>query len=232
MEILGIGAEAILVKTKFYDFEVVRKTRVRKAYRDATLDSRIRSKRTILEAKLLAYSKCIGVPVPTVLYVDAHNATIIIDYIKGKKLRDILDKLPESDLRKIFHAIGREVGLLHRAGIVHGDLTTSNMIVSGGKVFLIDFGLGYFSKELEDRAVDIHLFLRALESTHPNYVKVAFDSFVRGYREIMGEYVDSVLNRVKEIRLRGRYVGERRKRKYKERSFYKPQQNCEEKVGM
>ncbi|RLE66880.1 MAG: Kae1-associated kinase Bud32 [Thermoprotei archaeon] len=211
-EILGIGAEAILVKDKFYGFEVVRKTRIRKDYRNSVLDERIRRRRTLLEARILATCKKNGIPVPTVLHVDLDKAEIVMDYINGVRLRDIMDSLNEEEIRKYFWVLGKEVGLLHKVGIVHGDLTTSNMILVRDKIFLIDFGLSYFSKELEDRAVDIHLLLRALESTHPRYVETAFQEFVKGYREVMGGYVESILKRLEEIRMRGRYIAERRRK--------------------
>ncbi len=209
-KILGIGAEAVLVKDRYYGFDVVRKTRIRKNYRNPILDERIRKKRTVLEARILATCKNNGIPVPTVLHVDLGKAEIIMDYIKGARLRDIIDSLSMEEVKKYFQILGREVGLLHKAGIIHGDLTTSNMILVGDKIFLIDFGLSYFSKELEDRAVDIHLLLRAIESTHPRYVELAFKEFTKGYKEVMGEYVDVVLKRMEEIRMRGRYVAERR----------------------
>ncbi len=209
-EVLGIGAEAILVKTEFHGFKVVRKTRIRKEYRDPILDDRIRNRRTVLEARILTACRKSGIPVPTVLYVNTEKAEIVMDYIEGARLRDVMTSLSDAEIKRYFRIIGREVGLLHKIGVIHGDLTTSNMILVGDRVFLIDFGLSYFSNELEDRAVDIHLLLRALESTHPSYVNMAFQEFVKGYKEIMGEYVDAVLKRVEEIRMRGRYVAERR----------------------
>jgi N6-L-threonylcarbamoyladenine synthase/protein kinase Bud32 len=101
-------------------------------------------------------------------------------------------------------AAGQAVGLLHGAGIVHGDLTSSNMIVRDGRVVLIDFGLAQASGELEARGVDVHVFLQTLASAaaDPGPLTAAF---AEGYRSAFPE-ADAVLEREAEIRRRGRYL--------------------------
>jgi TP53 regulating kinase-like protein len=108
--------------------------------------------------------------------------------------------------------IGKLVGKLHAHGIIHGDLTTSNMIRnSEGKIFFVDFGLGERTKELEPRGVDLHLLKRALQSIHFNFTDECFDAVIAGYTEILDrEEAIDILNKISEIERRGRYVAERK----------------------
>jgi TP53 regulating kinase-like protein len=118
--------------------------------------------------------------------------------------------MDDAEVQQRFTGIGEMVGRLHKGGLVHGDLTTSNIIVDGKKIFFIDFGLGEHTVELEARGVDIHLMRRALESSHHGVSTMAYASFIGGYSRIMGKAAEDVLVRVDAIRRRGRYVdGER-----------------------
>ena len=101
-------------------------------------------------------------------------------------------------------AAGRVIGLLHGAGIVHGDLTGSNIMVEDGGIVLIDFGLAQVTSELEARGVDLHVFLQTLEAAVPRD-ELHGEAFVRGYRETFSG-ADQVLEREREIRRRGRYL--------------------------
>lgn len=213
IKVLGKGAEAILYLELWRGMLTVRKIRVPKRYRNPALDAMLRRWRTSLEAKLLHESKKLGVPVPSILDVDLDNTAITMEYIPGKRLRDILDEMEVSKVKEFFNGIGRSVAILHKHGIVHGDLTTSNMIITdSGNVYLIDFGLGGFSWKLEDQGTDIHLMLRALESSHARLSKLCFQAFIDGYKEVLGERTEKVLMKVREIRARGRYVAVREKR--------------------
>lgn len=213
IEVLVVGAEAVLVRDVWYGFEVVRKKRLRKEYRHRVLDERIRRRRTVLEAKLMSACKRAGIPVPTVLCVDEEEGEIVMDWISGEKLRDVMHQMDEREVARIFERVGEEVGLMHKAGVIHGDLTTSNMILVGEKVYILDFGLGYFGGDLESRAVDLHLLIKAIESTHPRYAHIASEALMRGYSRILGEdEAERVFERIREIKMRGRYVAERRQR--------------------
>jgi TP53 regulating kinase-like protein len=152
-----------------------------------------------------------GVPTPIIYMIDLEGATIIMEYVEGERIKDVLDKLPDEERIKICERIGRLIGRLHKHGIVHGDLTTSNMILTpNGKIVLVDFGLSEQSVDLEARGVDLHLMKRALASTHYKYVDECFNAIIRGYLEEMGpEATRDVLNRVVEIEKRGRYIAER-----------------------
>ena len=109
--------------------------------------------------------------------------------------------------------MGRLVGKLHKSGLIHGDLTTSNMILApNGKIFFVDFGLGEKTEELEARGVDLHLMKRALQSTHFQFMEECFESATKGYAEILGpEISKKVLDKTREIERRGRYVSERKR---------------------
>jgi len=100
--------------------------------------------------------------------------------------------------------VGRLIGKLHSAGIIHGDLTTSNMIMKDGKLYFIDFGLGFFSRKLEDQGTDLKLLKEALKSTHFKIMDVCWKNILKGYRT---EYpkAEMVLKRVEDIEKRARY---------------------------
>jgi len=211
VSLLGVGAEAVVVRCRWRGFDAVAKYRVPKPYRDERLDSVLRRRRTVLEAKLLIEAKKLGVPAPTLLYVEPELHVLLMDFIPGVRLREVITRLDRPE--EIFRELGFYTGLMHERGIVHGDLTTSNVMMVGGKAYIIDFGLGAFSNELEEQGVDVHLMLRSLESTHPSLVPSLYAAFMEGYEEARGEEAKrAVEDKVVEIRRRGRYVAERRLR--------------------
>jgi TP53 regulating kinase-like protein len=201
------GAEAHLFREDWYGLPAIRKWRVPKSYRVPELDHEIRRARTVHEARLMYESCRVGVPTPSIYFIDLEETTIIMECVEGDRLKDVVDSLQPEKRREIFYGVGSKIALLHKNGIVHGDLTTSNMILTpSGKVFFIDFGLGEFSPSIEDEGVDLHLMRRALESTHYRYSVECFDAITKGYRAgIGGDLADSVLKRVREIETRGRY---------------------------
>ena len=201
------GAEANLYKEEWYGLHVIRKHRIQKNYRVQRLDSEIRKSRTIREARLL-YEACrVGVPTPSIYFVDLNEATIVMEYIEGDNMKDALDKLIQEERNKALTTIGQQIGTLHKNNIIHGDLTTSNMILTpSGKIFLVDFGLGEFSSSIEEKGVDLHLMHRALESAHYKHSIEGFQLVAQGYESATGrEQSAEVLGRVREIELRGRY---------------------------
>jgi TP53 regulating kinase-like protein len=202
------GAEAYLYKEEWYGLQVIRKHRLPKDYRVPQLDSEIKHARTVREARLMYEAVRAGVPAPSIYFIDLDNSTIIMEFIEGVKLKDVVSLLEKERRADIFYRIGQQIALLHQNDIVHGDLTTSNMILTpSGKISFIDFGLGDFSSSIEDKGVDIHLMHRALESAHFEYSTDCFDAVVNGYRGTLGDKQSiDVLNRVKEIEMRGRYL--------------------------
>ncbi len=203
-EVIAKGAEAWLVKTTWMGEPAVIKRRVPKKYRIPELDLAIRSRRTVREARLMRAAKRAGVPCPVVYCVDPVECEIVMEFVEGGLLRLVLN---EENAEEACHQVGRMAGRLHSAGIVHGDLTTSNVISGRKGLVLIDFGLGSFSDSLEDRGVDAHLFKRAVESAHFRIKDLCLEAFWRGYEEVVG--VDErrkVERKVAEIEARGRYV--------------------------
>lgn len=191
MREIARGAEAVLYEDK----DRIIKHRSKKKYRIKELDDELRKQRTRREANLL-----IKIPIPHPKLIDSDNKEkIVMEKIKGKKLRDILDKKPE-----LAKKIGELVAELHNHNIIHGDLTTSNMILNKKEgVMFIDFGLSFYSHKIEDKAVDIHLFKQALNSKHHKVYDKALKEFLKGYKKI-NKYKE-ILNRLKKVEMRGRY---------------------------
>jgi TP53 regulating kinase-like protein len=210
--LLKKGAEASLYLADWHGRKVVIKKRLHKKYRPSMLDEQIRIYRTIHEPQLMHEAKKAGVPTPTIFLVDAENATIIMDFIEGKQIKQLLGEDSKKERQSLCLKIGELIGKLHKNGVIHGDLTTSNMIMdSEGKIFFVDFGLGEKTLELEAKGVDLHLMKRALQSTHFRFAEECFDAVIKGYSKILGtETVKNVLDRVREIERRGRYVAERK----------------------
>ena len=206
--VIYVGAEARVSVGFWHGLRTVRKLRLPKAYRVEPLDQALRARRTTHEAQLLHDSKRAGVPAPTVFLLDTREATLLTSYVEGERLRErLLQSSRQGSISYGAH-VGRLVGQLHGAGIIHGDLTTSNMIVAGdGRIFLVDFGLGAYSPESEDRGVDLLLMKRALNSTHYRIAAECYGAFVEGYKAQLGrQEATGAIRKAGEIERRGRYV--------------------------
>jgi len=200
------GAEADIYLGKWFGRESVAKCRVKKKYRVPQLDLALRTSRTVQEAQLIHEAKKAGVPTPTLFLVDQMGTTLIMEYVEGEKIKDIIERMRYETARDVFRKVGRDIAMLHRAGIIHGDLTTSNMILTrGGQVVFIDFGLGSRSEKVEDKGVDLHLLKRALQSTHHKKAEECFQSVLEGYR-LANDTSSEVIERAYEIERRGRYA--------------------------
>ena len=206
LTLVAKGAEADLwLDTDWNGVRALLKRRGEKRYRHPELDREIRRMRTIHEASMIHRAKAAGVPTPTIYQVDPEEATIVMEYVEGEKVRDIVEGLPDRERHDLFRLIGLHAGHLHGAGIVHGDLTTSNIINTlEGPVF-VDFGLGEASSETEKRGVDLNLMHRMLISTHFRHTEELFAAFTEGYAEGLGEEAERALGRMEEISRRGRY---------------------------
>ena len=203
------GAESIIYEGYFAGIHAVFKKRISKSYRDKELDHKINSYRTKLEARLIYLALKNDINVPAILMVDPYEYLIVMEYIEGKPVKDIIGK-QDIDLKRIGEKIGEIAGKLHKAGVSHGDFTTNNLIFSEleSDIFIIDFGLAKRSNDVEDFATDIHVFLRSLESIHYNFKDEIVKGFEIGYSKFMN--FNEVMKKVREIRMRGRYVEERR----------------------
>jgi TP53 regulating kinase-like protein len=206
------GAEANIYLTDWHGRRAIIKMRLPKKYRPTKLDEQIRLFRTIHEPQLMHEAKKAGVPTPTIFLVDIKDTAIIMEFIEGKQVKQLLGEASKGERQHLCLKIGELIGRLHEYGIIHGDLTTSNMILnSEGKIFFVDFGLGEKTKELEARGVDLHLMKRALQSTHFNFADECFNYVIMGYSKVLNtETTKKTLDRIKEIERRGRYIAERR----------------------
>lgn len=176
------GAEAILEKKSFLGKPCVLKKRIAKKYRVKKLDEKLRMERTRSEARLLHKAKLAGVLCPTVLEVDDFRITM--SFVSGER--------PKMTKKQCKDA-GELLAKLHLKEIIHGDYTPANLILEK-KLFVIDFGLGFVSNDVEDKAVDVFTMMRALGD------KGAKEAFISGYRN------PKVLGRVKEVEKRVRYA--------------------------
>jgi len=160
--------------------------------------------------------------------VDEVAGAILMEWIEGGSLRDILEALLKQDqsndnsqyLELLMTRVGEAVGLLHNGNVVHGDLTTSNIMLRAaeeGKIIaegtsrektleadivLIDFGLGSVSSTDEDKAVDLYVLERAFTSTHPKAENL-FPTLLASYGASC-KNSKAILKKLQEVRLRGR----------------------------
>ncbi len=210
-QLIKRGAESEIRLGSFMGIPAVFKLRIPKPYMHPKLASILVAQRTRKEAKVIAHALKHGIPAPDLLAVFPSIGLIVMEYVRGVTLRDYAYKNPEEAIR-YSRLAGFILGKLHSIGIAHGDPTTSNYIVTpDGGLKLIDYGLSEFTEDIEDRAVDVHLYRRAVESTHASIALRMFEVFLEGYSEAMGEEALKIARRADEIRLRGRYVEERRR---------------------
>lgn len=243
--LLTQGAEAHLYKTTSLNPSIPAALKIRpsKPYRHPILDRRLTRARIIQEARCLTKLIREGVSVPALLALDweGHGgqeggwggAWLMMEWIEGDVVRVVLEKweawmktntldqeqteAQEARVRGLLRKMGAVIGALHKAGVIHGDLTTSNLMLrpfsdasdadseSGsleGDVVLIDFGLASQSVHDEDRAVDLYVLERAIASTHPRSEGLCED-LILGYRDSY-KGAPSTLKRLEEVRMRGR----------------------------
>ncbi len=177
--------------------ENVTKTRKEKRYRHPELDRRIREERTSEELKNIQRARKYSTEIPETEQID--ETTLRQGKIDGKQLKEVI-----KDRTDLIKELGKNVANMHSADVIHGDLTTSNVLISGkNKIYLIDLGLSQVSERIEDKAVDIHLLKQVLNSSHPGVADEAWEEFLKGYRDY--EEGEKVMNRLKEVESRGRY---------------------------
>ncbi len=203
MKLRTKGAEADIYQSKWQNSKAILKIRKTKNYRNSSLDSKIRKQRTIKESQIMSQLKSFGIPTPLVFFVNLEKALIIMQEIPGKPVHD----LPELKIVELSKEIGKLVGMMHKNGIMHGDLTTSNFILFQNTVFVIDFGLSQNTIKPEDHAVDLRLIKEILNSAHAKIMEPAWENFLIGYKSIVGNanYV-KITKLVSDIESRGRYA--------------------------
>jgi len=218
-KLIAQGAEAKIYLTP--EVRKITKDRIIKGYRHPKLDKQIRTRRTRSEAKIMlkAYKAKVNVPYLTHKDNRVSSAKLYMEYIDGNRLSETLNNYDKKIQFRIMKKLGGQVALLHENNLIHGDLTTSNVILKTNnrtpdtghpKVYIIDFGLGFVSTKIEDKAVDIHLIKQALEAKHfrsPNHLRGQnhedlFKEFCKGYK---WEDSDKILERLEVVEKRGRY---------------------------
>ncbi len=217
------GAEAVLYLEHYYGLRTVLKVRLEKKYRLPEVDKTFRTHRTIAEAQNLIIAYKAGIPVPRVIDVDPVGCAIRMEYIEGVTLRDLTAELIMNEnvfdkLHEYYTEAGRIVAKLHSVGIIHGDLSLTNFIVSNQRLYIIDFGLsnrfkvldvGSNDEYLELCARDVNVFLRNLESNFSKYSQELFNKFLEGYGEVLGRaVVERLLQKIRRIRSLARYMVE------------------------
>jgi len=197
------GAEAEIYLSEWMGRKVVIKKRVRKNYRIKEIDEELRKQRTKKESLLMSEARKAGASVPIIYDIDLSEAKITMQYLNGKRIKDCIDDMDSKEQRKVCKKIGEGISYIHKRGIVHGDITTSNLILYRGKIYFIDFGLGEKSSEREKQGVDLHLLMEAFKAAHENeeLFNWVFEAYEKNF-----EWAMEVRKKVREIAERGRYM--------------------------
>ncbi|KAD3338260.1 hypothetical protein E3N88_33781 [Mikania micrantha] len=203
------GAEARVFESTFAGRKSIVKERFSKKYRHPTLDSKLTLKRLNAEARCMTKARRLGVSTPVLYAVDPISHTLTFEYVEGPSIKDIflefgIQGVVEEKMDDIALQIGDTIGKLHDGGVIHGDLTTSNMLWRSGsnQLVLIDFGLSFVSTLPEDKAVDLYVLERALLSMHSSCGNV-MDKILAAYRKSSKQW-SSTFNKLGQVRLRGR----------------------------
>jgi TP53 regulating kinase-like protein len=203
LKLLKKGAEADIYITLWNAQKSILKIRKKKDYRNHSLDTKIRTLRTIKEAKMISEAKSFGIATPLVYFVNEKKCEIYLQFIRGKLVRDLSTK----QIIRTCKEIGQIVGVLHKNGVMHGDLTTSNFILSQKGLVILDFGLSQKTDKIDDYAIDLRLFKEVLNSAHAPIFDGAWSLFILGYQKVLGKNIaQKVINQVSVIEKRGRYA--------------------------
>lgn len=198
MSELAKGAEA----TIFLENGNAIKERAEKRYRHAKIDAHLRKTRTAAEARLLNRARRAGLNTPKIYAVEKYR--IEMEYIKGEKLKDLLDRKGSEEAGELLGKLGNEMAVMHNNGIIHGDLTTSNIIRMDDALYFIDFGLGEVSNSIEKKSTDLKLLKHVIKSTHSKREK-EFVHFLDGYAK-KADGAKEIIARLGDIETRGRYA--------------------------
>ena len=201
MESFKQGAEAVLKKTSYLGMDSVLKERQQKKYRHAKLDEKIRKERTSIEARLINRAKTAGVRTPAIYSIDRKGTAILMEVVEGRRKKENLNK--KKNNKELLKELGKNIAALHNGSIIHGDLTTSNIILHNKKLVFVDFGLGYNSSKNEDKATDLLVFKKTFNATH--------FAIANGWEELLRAYVEKADNgreiaeKIPEIEAKTRY---------------------------
>ncbi|XP_030068231.1 EKC/KEOPS complex subunit TP53RK [Microcaecilia unicolor] len=212
LELLKQGAEARVYRGRFLGRAAVVKERFPKGYRHPVLDEKLTHRRTAQEVRSILRCRRAGISAPVVYFVDyASNCIYLEDIVGSATVRDHIISIQqaERDMEKLYplaEKIGQVLARMHDEDVIHGDLTTSNMLLRSSaeelNLVLIDFGLSFISALPEDKGVDLYVLEKAFLSTHPNTEKV-FASLLKSY-SAASKKSSAVIKKLDEVRLRGR----------------------------
>lgn len=193
---------------RFLGRDVIVKERFAKQYRHPALDAKLTGQRLRQEARAMLRARKLGVPAPVLYSVDTATASLYMERVPGHSLKTLLHggTVPLPEQLELVREMGRLVAGLHDGAMVHGDLTTSNVLVveePRRHLVVIDFGLSYFSKIAEDKAVDLYVLERAFTSAHAAHGVELFEACLEAYKSASRMW-SSTLNKFAEVRLRGR----------------------------
>lgn len=143
---------------------------------------------------------------------DIIDSVTVRDHIVTAQQASLPSSTLEEQLTPLATGVGRILAKMHDEDVVHGDLTTSNMLLrrSTGEagageelsLVLIDFGLSYISALPEDKGVDLYVLEKAFLSTHPN-TEALFGELLKSY-VASSRKSSAVIKKLDEVRLRGR----------------------------
>lgn len=199
MKLIRQGAEAKLFKTSWHGLSAVKKLRIKKSYRDEKLDSRVRLMRTKIEAVLLHKAKILGIRTPTIFAADLEKSELLVEYIDGIKAKECIRKNIA-----LCKKIAKDIATLHNAGVIHGDLTLDNIIVLNRRPVFIDFGLGFYSHKIEDKATDMLNLKKSILALKPELEREC-EAIMRYYSRYAHKGRE-ILKRMQHIESRARYV--------------------------
>ena len=201
------GAEADVILGDWQGLKAVFKVRKPLTYRLRVLDEAIRRQRTVREAEMMHNAKEAGVSSPSLYNVDLPASTLVMEFVGGDRVKDLVPSLSAGQIKSVFFEFGQDVARLHRSGIMHGDLTTANVVRRNGRLVFIDFGLSVRTTRLEDHAVDLRLIKETLVGAHPDVSARALEALNRGYEAVVGRARSrAVLKQLQNIERRGRYA--------------------------
>ncbi|XP_076029668.1 TP53 regulating kinase isoform X2 [Oratosquilla oratoria] len=209
------GAEGRVYTGSWLGKDVVIKERFKKKYRHPVLDTNITKERIKAEARALTRCRMYGIRTPTVYFIDWETNEIIMELIpKSETVRNFIYSavkrnvaMNSTELLGMARRIGAVIARMHSNHIIHGDLTTSNLLLvepyQNSDIILIDFGLSYMEEKPEDKAVDLYVLERAILSTHPNSEEI-LSALLEAYGQEGGKGSQEVIKRLEDVRSRGR----------------------------
>lgn len=205
-QLLTLGAESAIYIVEYWGKTLALKWRPIKPYLHNEIDKLLRTSRTSRECKMLTFVRTLGVPTPAVHFVDISHHIIVMDFIEGQQLKQLVGVSSKKRITSLCHEFGKLLGIMHLSDVVHGDPTTSNVVIdTQSKMWLVDFGLAEKNATIEMKGVDLHLLRHTYETTHWDLQETMLESTMDGYIEISGDAAEPVLARADEIRERGRY---------------------------